>query len=324
MPEFMTARDMARRTSAAVHAAETAGRDLGLGVRNAEVLHELFSVVVHLAPAPVVARVPTVLSPSVDLASQAYRQRAELDVTRWLAEHGTPVLVPSPLVPREPFQRDGFSMTFWQFVEEDRDREPDYVANSESVADLHAAMRAYPGRLSFLSAAEPRCIEESLVLLGEHPDLIARADLDRARREWRVLEPLVRFRAAFERAFPGIDLQPVHGDSPPANIFSGANGDRYADFELVTLGPVEWDLAALGPALESAYNRGARRNGMRLLNEDVLSFVNAVGRLRAVASLSLVPQLPRLVEYLQPAIDEWRTEPFAGGVTYRHMHAHEG
>lgn len=205
-------------------------------------------------------------------------------------------------------------MTFWQFIEEDRDKEPDYAANSDITADLHAAMRAYPGRLSFLSAAEPQFIAESLALLEKRPDLIGPADLDRARREWQVLEPLVRSRTAFEKAFPGIGLQPIHGDSPPANIFCGVHGNLYADFELVTLGPVEWDLAALGPVLESAYNRGAQRNGMRPLNEDVLRFVNAVGMLRVIASLTLVPQLPSLVEYLQPAVDQWQTMPFAGGM----------
>ncbi|MGI5193959.1 phosphotransferase [Streptomyces sp. CA-288835] len=314
MTDFVTPQEAARRTSAAVDAAVGAGRDLGLTVTDASVLHDVFSVVVHLAPSPVVARIPTVLPRSSSLDSLTHRQRTELDVTRWLADQGTPVIPPSPLVPREPVQRDGFSMTFWQFVEEDRDKEPDYVANSESTADLHAAMRPYPGRLSYLSSAEPQFIAESLALLEERPDLIGPADLDRARREWQILEPLVRSRTAFETRFPGIDLQPIHGDSPPANIFFGTDGDLYADFELVTLGPVEWDLAALGPDLESAYNRGARRNGMRPLNEEVLSFVNAVGMLRVIASLTLVPQLPVLIEYLKPSVDHWQTTPFAGDI----------
>ncbi|SEG95339.1 Phosphotransferase enzyme family protein [Nonomuraea solani] len=314
MTDFLTPQHLAQRTSAAVNAAVGAGRDLGLAVTDATVLHDVFSVVVHLAPSPVVARIPTVLPPSEDLASLARRQRTELDLTSWLAAQGTPVIPPSPLVPREPVQRGAFSMTFWQFVEEDRGKEPDYVANSESVADLHAAMRAYPGRLSFLSAADPRFIAESHTLLERSPDLIGAADLDRARREWRILEPLVRSRAAFEERFPGIGLQPIHGDSPPANIFSGVHGDLYSDFELATLGPVEWDLAALGPEYESAYNRGARRNGTRPLDEDVLGFVNAVGMLRAIAALALVPQLPVLVDYLKPAVEQWRTMPFAGGM----------
>ena len=313
MNDFLTPQQRNSRTRAALDAAVGAGRDLGLTVTDASVLHDLFSVVVHLAPAPVVARIPTVLSRSQDLGSLALRQQAELDVTRWLADQGTPVIAPSPLVPLEPVQRDGFSITFWQFVEEDHGTEPDYVANAESTADLHAAMRTYPGRLSFLGAAEPRGLSQDLVLLADRPDLIAAADVDRARRQWQVLEPLVSSRTAFEAAFPGTGLQPVHGDSPPANIFSGVAGDLYSDFELVSLGPVEWDLAALGPEHEAAYNRGARRAGLRELDADVLRFVNSVGMLRAVTTLALVPQLPELMDYLTPAVEHWRAMPFADG-----------
>lgn len=314
MTTFLTAQQRAGRTAAAVDAAVAACRDLGLTVTEPTVLHDVFSVVVHLAPAPVVARIPTVLAYPQDLTALAGRQQDELDVTRWLADRGIPVIAPSPLVPREPVQRHGFSMTLWPFVPQDQDKEPDYVANAESVADLHAAMRGYPGRLEFLSAAEPRFIAESLDRLGRHPTLIGAAELDRARREWQTLEPLVRSRAVFQDRFPDVGLQPIHGDCPPANIFSGVDGDLYADFELVTLGPVEWDLAALGPEHESAYNHGARRNGTRQLDEKVLGFVNAVGMLRVVATLTLLPQLPELMEYLGPAIDQWRGMPFAGGM----------
>ncbi|MEU9606016.1 aminoglycoside phosphotransferase family protein [Streptomyces sp. NPDC048057] len=315
MTDFMTPQQIADRTSAAVGAAVSAGRDLGLPVTDARVLHDVFSVVVHLAPAPVVVRVPVVLPDHADVAFQARRQRTELDVTRWLDEHGCPVIPPSPLVPREPVERDGFSMTFWSYVEEDRSREPDYVANAESTAALHAALRTYPGELEFLAAAEPPFVTDGLAALDGRVDLLPAADLDRARREWEVLEPLVSSRAAFEEAFPGVDLQPIHGDSPPANIFPGVHGDLYADFELVTLGPVEWDLAALGPEHHQAYERGARRHGARPLDEDMLKFVNAIGMLRAVTCLALIPQLPVLTEYLQPAVEHWRTLPFAGGLT---------
>ncbi len=313
MTTFLTPQQRAARTSAAVEAAVAAARGLGLTVAEPVVLHDVFSVVVHLAPAPVVARIPTVLPSTDDLAALARRQQDELDVTQWLADQGVPVIAPSPLVPREPVQRDGFSMTFWPFVEENRDKDPDYVANAESVARLHAALRAYPGELRFLSTADPDFIADSLNRLGGHPDLIGPADLERARREWKTLEPLVRSRSAFEARFPGIELQPVHGDSPPANIFHAVDGDLYADFELVTLGPVEWDLAALGPEHEAAYNRGAERNGLRPLDEDVLAFANALGMLRVIAALTLAPQLPELVEYLKPAIAHWQSTPSAAG-----------
>ncbi|MFE9243722.1 phosphotransferase family protein [Nocardiopsis sp. NPDC006938] len=315
MTTHLTPRQRADRTAAAVRAAVTAGRALGLTVTDPVVLHDLFSVVVHLAPAPVVARIPTVLPRPHDLAALAHRQQHELDVTRWLADRDVPVIAPSPLVPGEPVQRDGFSMTFWPFVEEDRDKEPDYVANAESVADLHAALRDYPGELEFLSAADPGSITEELTRLEQHPDLIGAAELDRAHREWALLEPLARSRAAFEARFPGADVQPVHGDSPPANVFHGVNGDLYADFELITLGPVEWDLASLGPEHQAAYDRGARRNGTRPLDEEVLAFVNALGMLRVIATLALVPQLPELRDYIRPTVDQWWSTPLAAGVS---------
>ncbi|GHB48866.1 hypothetical protein GCM10010377_44790 [Streptomyces viridiviolaceus] len=66
-----TPQDIARRTSFAVDAAVGAGRDLGLTVTDAKVLHDLFSVVVHLAPSPVVVRIPTVLPPETGLDSLA-------------------------------------------------------------------------------------------------------------------------------------------------------------------------------------------------------------------------------------------------------------
>jgi hypothetical protein len=310
----MPPEQIAHRTARAVDAAVRAARAFGLTVTEPKVLYEVFSVVVHLAPSPVVARVLTVLPHYADLDSQAVRQRAELDVTRWLTERGTPVIPPSPLVPREPVQRDGFSMTFWQLVDVDQDAEPDYVANAGLIVDLHAAMRDYPGDLSFLSAAEPRFIEDGLDLLEDHPDLLDPADLDRARREWQVLEPVVRSRATFERMFPGIDLQPIHGDCPAVNIVPEVRGHLYADFEMVTLGPVEWDLAGLGPDCEAAYDRAARSRGMRELNKDVLGFVNAVGMLRGIACLALAPQLPMLADAIRPLIEQWRSMPFAGGL----------
>ncbi|WP_309501026.1 hypothetical protein [Saccharopolyspora gloriosae] len=121
-------------------------------------------------------------------------------------------------------------------------------------------------------------------------------------------------RATFEEVFPGVELQAIHGDAPAANIVSTARGELYADFELATFGPVEWDVAAMGPDGEAAYDRAARRRGLRELDDRVLRFVNAVGMLRVVSCLPLVPQLPMLMDALKPAIDQWRTMPFAGGL----------
>ncbi|MFB7874254.1 phosphotransferase family protein [Nocardia sp. NPDC056064] len=314
MPAAMTADQLATRTARAVSAAVAAGREHGLTVRDPVVLHDIFSVVVHLAPAPVVVRVPTVLAPGSDLDGLARRQRTELDVVRWLDSRHIPVIAPSPLVPAQPVRRDGFSMTFWRYVDRDPAAAPDYLRHAALVAELHRTLRDYPGELPFLSAAEPHTITPSYDALAQSPDLLPAEDLARARREWRRLEPLVTSRAAFDTEFPGTDLQPLHGDAPAYNLVTTVDGPLHADFELATLGPAEWDLAAFGPEVAAAYDTAADRLGLRRLDPRVLRFVEAVGTARTIACLPLVAEQPILGDALAPAIEHWRTQPFAGGL----------
>ena len=114
-------------TETAVQAAATAARDLGLTVTDPTVLYDAFSVVVHLKPSPVVARVPMNLPDYLmDVEVAERRQQRELDLAAWLVSYGHPVVAPSPLVPLKPVERDGFSMTFWQYVEQSG--EVDYLA----------------------------------------------------------------------------------------------------------------------------------------------------------------------------------------------------
>ena len=221
-------------------------------------LNDVFSVIVHLAPAPVIARVPTVLPPSYTTSpeTQTAQQRSELAVAGWLADRGYPVVPPSPLVPREPVRREGFSMTFWQFVEELPDDEPDMLRRVEQTAQLHAALRDYDGDLGFW-APYSTYIPEGLAELQGMPDLLDPVDLQRAQREWAVLAPVMTSRAAFESAFPGVEVQPIHGDAPYANMIATPDGELWSDFELVTLGAIESDLTMVGPDGVAAYDAAA-------------------------------------------------------------------
>ncbi|QRK11621.1 phosphotransferase [Archangium violaceum] len=311
--EHLTPSELKARTTRAVAAATSAGRALGLDVADPKVLHDVFSVVVHLAPSPVVVRVPVVLPPGFDGAPQVARQARELAVVAWLADRGLPVVRPSPLVPREPVRREGFSMTFWELVDVDTSRQPDFIAEAALAADLHAALRDYPGELPFLSpiaATVPAC----LALLEENPGLLAPADLERARGEWAVLGPVLSSREGFANAFPKAGVQPIHGDAPSYNIIRTTSGVRYADFEDVNLGPVEWDLAFLGPEGAAVYDAAAARAGVRPLDPAVLRVMDAARMLQVVACYALVPQLPMLAEGLAPSLQSWRTMPFAGGL----------
>ncbi|MCY1082534.1 phosphotransferase [Archangium lansingense] len=312
--EHLTPSDLKARTARAVAAATSAGRALGLDVADPKVLHDVFSVVVHLAPSPVVVRVPVALPPGLNGAPQTARQARELAAVAWLADRGLPVVRPSPLVPREPVQRDGFSMTFWEFVEVDTSRQPDFIADAALAADLHAALRDYPGQLSFLSPVT-ESVPSCLALLEENPGPLAPADLERVRGEWTVLQPVLSSREGFAKAFPNVSVQPIHGDAPSYNIIRTTSGVRYADFEDVNLGPVEWDLSFLGPEGAAVYNAAAARAGVRPLDPAVLRVMDAAGMIRMVASYALVPQLPMLAEWLASSLERWRTMPFAGGLS---------
>ena len=314
----MTARnlsvaDLQARTQRAVAAAVGAGRDLGLTVSGGEVLHDAFSVIVRLLPLPVVARVPVALPRDMDLATLSARQSRELAVTGWLASRGAPVVRPSPLVPVAPRQRDGFSITFWERVEVDPNAEPDYVADARYAAELHRALQGCPVPLPFL-APLVHTVPSCLAFLEQHPDLIAAADLERARAEWERLEPILSSEAAFIRAFPAASVQVIHGDAPAYNLIHTRAGPLYSDFEDVTRGPVEWDVAGFGAEAADHYDAAAARCGVRSLDRDALPVMDAARSLQGVSSLALTPQLPALPEWLAPWLEQWRSSPFAGGL----------
>ncbi|MHC9295487.1 aminoglycoside phosphotransferase family protein [Mycobacterium sp. LTG2003] len=304
---MLTADELAARTARAVAAATAAGTALGLEVDDPRILYDAFSVIVHLAPSPVVARVPTVLPHSfvADPNRQTAQQKSELAVAGWLADRGHPVVPPSPLVPRQPVRRDGFSMTFWELVEQLPDTEPDWNSRLQQTARLHAALRDYDGPLSFW-APFGTYIPEGLAELQRLPELISAVDLERAQQEWAVLAPVLTSRAAFESAFPGVDLQPIHGDAPYYNMIATPDGELCSDFELVTIGAVESDLAMIDTEGIASYDAAATELGLRTVDERVLRATEAAARLATIAALAMAPELPVLIEHLTPVIDAWR------------------
>lgn len=313
---ILTADQLAGRTRRAVAAAVQAGRELGLKVTEGQVLHDAFSVIVRLAPAPVVVRVPVVLPKQLGLAAQAARQQRELAVVRWLQAGGAPVVGPSPLVPGEPVQKQGFSMTFWEYVEVDPNATPDYVADARYAAELHLALKDCEEPLPFL-APVAHTIAACIEALEQAPELLAATDLARASAEWQRLAPVISSAPAFAREFPGVSLQVIHGDAPAYNLIRTRQRPLFADFEDVTLGPVEWDIAGFGPDAAAHYDSAAVQLGLRPLDPDVLRVMDAARSLQGVASLALTPDLPALGEWLAPWLEKWRASPFAGGLSPR-------
>ena len=303
---------MSSRTRHAVEAAVAAGREAGLEVTSPELLHEGFSVLVALSPSPVVARVPVVLAPGRPLAALQAQQRRELHAVAWLARAGHPVVKPSPLVPAEPAEASGFSITLWERVNVNTPETPDYVANAGRVAILHGTLRHYLAELPFMSPLQ-EMVPPCLTFLEGHRELIAEADLDRARQEWEILGPLFSARDAFEARFPGVPLQAIHGDAPYYNTIHTPTGPLDADFEEITCGPREWDLALVGPEGVHAYDQQAAKQGEPVTDPVVRRLAEAARLLQVVACLALVPQWPALAESLAPMLDLWRSTPVAGG-----------
>nr|WP_042191850.1 phosphotransferase [Kibdelosporangium sp. MJ126-NF4]CEL20325.1 FIG00825120: hypothetical protein [Kibdelosporangium sp. MJ126-NF4]CTQ97550.1 FIG00825120: hypothetical protein [Kibdelosporangium sp. MJ126-NF4] len=301
---MLTDEQVAARTDRARDAAAVAGRDLGLTVTEPQVLYSVFSVIVHLAPSPVVVRVPTVLPAWTTPAEQRATQRRELAVAGWLADRGHPVVAPSPLVPREPVDHDGFSMTFWQHVKQVKDAEVPPARAARLAADLHEALREYPGELPFMDSFGP-FFDNSFAFLADRRDLVSQENLDHAVRDWATVQPLIESEDAFRTAFPDVRPQVIHGDAPLYNLIATPDGELCSDFELVTRGPVEWDLAFAGPDGEQAY---AQASG-RPLNETALRLMEGIRMLQVVACLAQVPDMPSLAEGIRPAMDTWRAMP---------------
>ncbi|KWX57235.1 phosphotransferase [Mycobacterium sp. NAZ190054] len=306
----MTPDEIAERTRRAVEAAIGAGRDLGLTVEGGTVLHDVFSVVVHLQPEPVVARIPVVLTGSTQPERQTARQQRELDVVAWLDLQDVPVVRPSPLVPRVPVRRDGFSMTFWELADLADDHEPYRGVEMSYSVELHRALAGYPGELPFLSPLNEG-LPDMLADL-ETVDVLTAAEIERAHAEFDALRRVLGDRDAFGAAFPHVPVQPLQGDAPSHNVIRTKAGIRFSDFEDITCGPVEWDLAMLPPDAVAEYDTAARRLNLRPTDPDVRRVMDNARRLQIVGCLTLVPQLPVLAGGLAETIAEWRAaEPFS-------------
>lgn len=194
-----------------LHAALSAGRAHGLSTADPVVLRDLTNLIVHLRPAPVVARVQLTLGALRDLASA----RAEIDAARFLAAAGAPVAPPAHDVDPGPHEIDGLLVTFWAYVDHDPALADAAVAG-RSLRELHDAFATYEGEL-------PTCDR-----------------LDEVRR--LVDEPELR---AFADRLPPLDGPPIHGDAHLKNVLWTRDGPLWSDLENVCRGPREFDLACL-------------------------------------------------------------------------------
>jgi Ser/Thr protein kinase RdoA (MazF antagonist) len=225
-----------RRALVAARAVATAR---GLRADAAAVIHSGSNVLVHLRPAPVVARVMTGTVALHD-DPQTWLER-ELSVLEFLAPSGVAV-APSRLISPGPHCHDGLWMTFTEWI---ADVEPILAGESAAnlgrasglgaaLRDLHDRLRPFAGELGDLRAVHGD-IER---LLGQLAPSDAKQDAAIAslREQLEMLRTVV-----FEACLPA---QALHGDVSLRNLLRTPNRLVWNDFEDTFRGPVHWDVAS--------------------------------------------------------------------------------
>jgi hypothetical protein len=214
----------------------------GVACVDAAVIRGGSNVLVHLKPAPVVARVMT--RTAVLHADVEGWLAGEVAVGVFLGERGLAVS-PSDVIAPGPHEHEGFWMTFWEFVEHDACRSlPRADELGASLRELHVALADFRGQLGALSDIRD-WLGRIAAELRPSPELTAR-DRDVLGCRLRALTPTV-----FESSLPA---QAIHGDASMSNLLGTCDGLIWNDLEDACVGPVHWDVAGL---IVDARTRGA-------------------------------------------------------------------
>jgi hypothetical protein len=213
--------------STAVAIAVAVAAEHGIAAAEPVVLHDRGNLLVHLAPAPLVARIAWVTALArPDVGDYLAR---DVEIAEYLDKVGIPVVGPSRELPAGPHERDGHLITFWRYARLVDDQTHQPAEFGTLLADLHTALREFPGDLP----TEPPLMVAEIVTHLHQPQA--------------VLDGLVadEQRVSAELAAEGGPVQALHGDAHPGNLLRTVDGPRWIDFEDTWRGPVAWDLACL-------------------------------------------------------------------------------
>jgi hypothetical protein len=260
------------------------------------VLSSRGNVLVHLRPAPVVARAATLTAWT---RSDPFRWLArEVAVAGYAAARGGPVVAPTARADPGPHWSHGLAVSLWDWVPPSAAR-PTPAEAGGALARLHLATAGFPGELPVLAPLRA-LISDGLAAL-ERDQVLDRAVLAALRdRHAVILAELDRVTG------PTLVL---HGDAHVGNLLL-AGGARpgpdwlWVDLEETCRGPGAFDLAVLADhqgtdagATLAAY---AAVTGEPLPEPEVLALFTRARRLEgAVWTLGMAYQYP--ARYREPA-----------------------
>jgi hypothetical protein len=207
-------------------AAQAVAREHGVACDEAVRIAAGSNVLVHLKPAPVVARVMTGTAVLHDDVEQWLAR--EVAVGAFLAERTDLVVPPSDILPPGPHEQDGTWMTLWKFVPHDEHAPPPEPRElGRSLRELHTELADFPGDVGPLSEIRD-WLARLLAELRPSPPL-TQQDIDWLRFELDALTPTV-----FESSLPA---QALHGDASLSNLLRTDSGLLWNDLEDVCAGP---------------------------------------------------------------------------------------
>ncbi|MGI8826316.1 MAG: phosphotransferase family protein [Chloroflexota bacterium] len=216
------------RQERAIEAALQVAASFGVAAHVPEILHDSNNTVIHLSPAPIVAKVRTT-------PSQRRSFQSELGIGLYPADQDALAVRPSREIPPVLHMYDGLELTFWEWCPHDPGVEVDGRKAGHALRRLHDALAGYAGRLPSYT----RDLEEVGSILAREETL---QSLDRSDKAF--------LREVHETGYAPLEartlaIQPLHGEAHLGNLLASADGPRWIDFEAACIGPPEWDFASL-------------------------------------------------------------------------------
>jgi hypothetical protein len=229
----VTSKEQSQLTQRGLSAVYAVTAAEGLRFAEPKILRDRGNLLVHLAPAPVVARVATLTG--TRRVGDGWLRR-EVAVAGFLARAGAPVVAPSTEIDPGPYTHEGISLSFWEYVEESA-APLDAAEAGRRLRACHELLAGYAGELEPLGtlAEAERWLEE---LTGE--GRIDAESTDRLRRD------AADVRRGIEAL--ALPMQAVHGDAHLDNAINTAAGPLWNDWEDTCLAPLALDLGCMEAA----------------------------------------------------------------------------